>query len=34
MERRAFYRPKGEGHEAKVKERLDRWAAMRGKKNV
>lgn len=29
MERRAFYQPKGEGHEAKVKERLERWAAMR-----
>jgi putative ATPase len=29
MDRRTFYAPKGEGHEAKVKERLDRWAAMR-----
>ena len=29
MERRTFYAPKGEGHEAKVKERLERWAAMR-----
>ena len=29
MERRAFYTPKGEGHEAKVKERLDRWATLR-----
>jgi putative ATPase len=29
MERRVFYRPKGEGHEARVKERLERWAAMR-----
>ncbi len=29
MERRAFYRPKGEGHEEKVKARLERWAAMR-----
>ncbi|MBA4001607.1 replication-associated recombination protein A [Brevundimonas sp.] len=29
MERRVFYKPKGEGHEAKVRERLDRWAAMR-----
>lgn len=29
MERRVFYQPKGEGHEAKVKERLERWAAMR-----
>ena len=29
MERRVFYEPKGEGHEAKVRERLERWAAMR-----
>ncbi|MBO9501764.1 replication-associated recombination protein A [Brevundimonas sp. A19_0] len=29
MERRVFYKPKGEGHEAKVKDRLDRWAALR-----
>ncbi|MFN3537472.1 MAG: replication-associated recombination protein A [Brevundimonas sp.] len=29
MERRIFYKPKGEGHEAKVRERLERWAAMR-----
>ena len=29
MERRVFYKPKGEGHEARVKERLERWAAMR-----
>ncbi len=29
MERRVFYAPKGEGHEEKVKARLDRWAAMR-----
>ncbi|NBB51418.1 AAA family ATPase [Rhizobium sp. CRIBSB] len=29
MERRVFYQPKGEGHEGKVKERLERWAAMR-----
>jgi len=29
MERRTFYRPKGEGAEARIKERLDRWAAMR-----
>jgi len=27
--RRAFYKPKGEGAEAKVKERLERWAALR-----
>ncbi|HEY1223675.1 MAG TPA: replication-associated recombination protein A [Brevundimonas sp.] len=32
MERRVFYQPKGEGHEAKVKERLERWAAMRAAK--
>ncbi|CAN5154616.1 replication-associated recombination protein A [soil metagenome] len=29
MERRIFYAPKGEGHEEKVKARLERWAAMR-----
>ncbi|WP_374273994.1 replication-associated recombination protein A [Brevundimonas sp.] len=29
MERRVFYKPKGEGHEAKIRERLDRWAALR-----
>ena len=29
MERRVFYKPKGEGHEAKIKDRLDRWAALR-----
>ena len=32
MERRQFYRPKGEGSEAKVKERLERWAEMRARK--
>ena len=32
MERRVFYAPKGEGHEAKLKERLERWAALRAKK--
>jgi putative ATPase len=32
MERRSFYQPKGEGHEAKLKERLERWAAMRARK--
>ncbi|RSB43732.1 MULTISPECIES: replication-associated recombination protein A [Brevundimonas] len=31
MERRTFYKPKGEGHEAKVKARLERWAAMRAR---
>jgi putative ATPase len=29
MERRQFYRPRGEGAEARIKERLDRWAALR-----
>ena len=29
MERRTFYEPKGEGREAAIKERLDRWAALR-----
>jgi putative ATPase len=29
VERRVFYTPKGEGAEARVKERLDRWAALR-----
>ena len=29
MERRVFYKPRDEGHEAKVRERLGRWAAMR-----
>jgi len=32
MERRVFYQPKGEGAEARVKERLERWAAMRAAK--
>ena len=32
MERRSFYRPKGEGSEARVKERLDRWAEIRARK--
>ncbi|MFO1012460.1 MAG: replication-associated recombination protein A [Caulobacteraceae bacterium] len=32
VERRAFYQPKGEGAEARVKERLERWAALRGKR--
>jgi putative ATPase len=31
VERRVFYAPKGEGAEARIKERLDRWAAMRRK---
>jgi putative ATPase len=29
MERQRFYAPKGEGAEARIKERLDRWAALR-----
>ena len=29
MERRVFYKPKGEGHETKIRERLERWSAMR-----
>jgi putative ATPase len=29
VERQVFYAPKGEGSEARVKERLDRWAALR-----
>ncbi len=32
VERRAFYVPKGEGAEARVKERLDRWTALRSRK--
>jgi putative ATPase len=32
MERRVFYAPKGEGAEAKVKDRLERWAALRANK--
>ncbi|HEX6865867.1 MAG TPA: replication-associated recombination protein A [Caulobacteraceae bacterium] len=32
MDRRVFYAPKGEGHEAKLKDRLDRWAELRAKK--
>ncbi len=33
MVRRTFYAPKGEGHEAKIKARLDRWAELRAKLN-
>ncbi|WP_411288129.1 replication-associated recombination protein A [Phenylobacterium sp.] len=29
MEPRRFYQPRGEGAEARIKDRLDRWAAMR-----
>ncbi|MCA6253643.1 MAG: replication-associated recombination protein A, partial [Phenylobacterium sp.] len=29
MGRRSFYEPRGEGAEARVRERLDRWSQMR-----
>ncbi|HEY2357393.1 MAG TPA: replication-associated recombination protein A [Phenylobacterium sp.] len=29
MDRQTFYQPKGEGAEARIKERLERWAALR-----
>ena len=29
MERQTFYKPKGDGSEARIKERLERWAALR-----
>ena len=32
MGRRVFYKPKGEGSEARVKERLERWAEIRARK--
>ena len=32
VERQVFYAPKGEGAEARVKERLERWAALRESK--
>ncbi len=32
MDRRTFYKPKGDGSEARIKERLERWAAMRANK--
>ncbi len=32
MERQSFYRPKGDGVEAKIKDRLDRWNAIRAEK--
>jgi putative ATPase len=32
MERRRFYEPKGEGAEARVRERLERWAALRARR--
>ncbi|MBX7249587.1 MAG: replication-associated recombination protein A [Caulobacteraceae bacterium] len=33
MERRTFYDPKGEGHEAKIRARLDHWAELRARLN-
>lgn len=33
MGRRTFYEPRGEGSEARVRERLERWAQMRGRRN-
>jgi putative ATPase len=33
MERRTFYDPKGEGHETKIKARLDHWAQLRAQLN-
>ena len=32
MERRVFYRPRGDGAEARIKDRLDRWAELRAKR--
>ena len=32
MERQVFYAPKGEGTEARIKDRLDRWAELRTKR--
>ncbi len=32
MGRRKFYDPKGEGHEAKIKDRLERWSKLRGER--
>ena len=34
MERQAFYQPKGNGAEAKIRERLDRWANIRANKTL
>ena len=34
MEREVFYAPRGEGAEARVKERLDRWAALRDRRGA
>jgi putative ATPase len=32
MERRVFYQPRGEGAEARIKDRLERWAALRAQR--
>jgi putative ATPase len=32
MPRRQFYAPKGDGHEGRIRERLERWAELRAKK--
>ncbi len=32
MDRRVFYAPKGEGREAAIRERLERWAAIRAER--
>jgi putative ATPase len=32
MERRTFYQPKGEGAEARIKDRLERWAELRAQR--
>ncbi|HEY5410011.1 MAG TPA: replication-associated recombination protein A, partial [Caulobacteraceae bacterium] len=34
MERQQFYAPRGEGAEARIKERLDRWAELRAKRGA
>ena len=32
MARQTFYQPRGEGNEARIKERLERWAEQRNRK--
>jgi putative ATPase len=34
LDRQTFYQPKGDGAEAKIKERLERWAAIRVNKEA
>lgn len=34
MEPRRFYQPRGEGAEARVKDRLERWAALRAERGA